>query len=109
MTKLCIIKKRTINSGSFSIIITSERDFVKENCGSRSCRNGFLQLLLAEGLAVSALVFSGIHFVGAHQDFIQRTVILMAAVVGALLNGTLDTLVGMAVHSKSLLCIWIRQ
>ena len=60
-------------------------------------------LLLAEGLAVGALVVSGIHLVGANQDFVQRAVVLMAAVMGALLDGTFDTLVCMTVHKKSLL------
>ena len=35
---------------------------------------------------------------GAHQDLIQRAVVLMAAVMGALLDGTFNTLVGMTVH-----------
>ena len=60
-------------------------------------------LLLAEGLAVSALIGSGVHLVGAHQDLIQRTVVLMAAVMGALLDGALDALVCMTVHNESLL------
>jgi len=58
-------------------------------------------LLLAERLAVSALVGGGIHLVGAHQDLVQRTVVLMAAVMGALLDGTFNALVCMAVHRKA--------
>ena len=38
-----------------------------------------------------------------HQDAIQRAVVLALAVVGALLDSTLDALVGMTVHSSSLL------
>ena len=38
---------------------------------------------------------------GAHQNLVQRTVVLVAAVVSTLLDGTLDTLVGMAVHKKA--------
>ena len=38
---------------------------------------------------------------GAHQDLVQRAVVLMAAVMGTLLDGTFDTLVGMAIHNKS--------
>ena len=40
-----------------------------------------------------------------HQNLIQRTVVLTLAVVCALLNGTFDALVGMAVHSCFLLLI----
>ena len=58
-------------------------------------------LLLAERLAVGALVVSGIHLVGANQDFVQRTVVLVAAVMGALLDGTFDTLVCMTIHRKA--------
>lgn len=60
-------------------------------------------LLLTEGLAVSALIGGGIHLVGANQDLIQRTVVLMAAVMGTLLDGAFDALVCMTVHSESLL------
>ena len=38
---------------------------------------------------------------GADQDLIQGTVVLLAAMMGALLDGTLDTLVCMAVHKKA--------
>ena len=60
-----------------------------------------MQLLLAEGLAVGALIGGGVHFVGANQDFIQGTVVLVAAMMGALLDGTFDTLVCMTVHRKA--------
>ena len=104
MKKLCIIKKRSINSGRYDNIIAADGGFVKENCGSMLLPQYFaLQLLLTEGLAVGALVLGGVHLMGAHQDFIQRAVVLMAAVMGALLDGTFDTLVGMTVHIKSLL------
>ena len=61
-------------------------------------QSSFLQLLLAEGHAVGALVNSGIHLVGAHQDFVQVAVIFVAAMMGTLCDGTLNTLVGMAIH-----------
>ena len=61
-------------------------------------QSSFLQLLLAEGHAVGALVNSGIHLVGAHQDFVQGAVIFVAAMMGTLCDGTLNTLVGMAIH-----------
>ena len=58
-------------------------------------------LLLAEGLAVGALIVGRIHLVGAHQDLVQRTVVLVAAVMGALLDGTFNTLVSMTIHRKT--------
>ena len=67
------------------------------------CRNNPVSLLFAEGHAVSALVNSGTHFVGTHQDLIQRAEILVLTMVGTLLDGALDALVGMTVHTKSLL------
>ena len=60
-------------------------------------------LALAEGLAVGALVLSGICFVGADQNAIQRAVVLAVAVISALLYGAFDALVGMAVHIHFLL------
>ena len=60
-------------------------------------------LLLAERLAVSALIGSGIHLMGTHQDLIQGTVVLVAAVMGALLDGAFDALVCMTVHKSGLL------
>ena len=60
-------------------------------------------LLLAEGLAVSALVHGRILLVGAHQDLVQRAVVLSVAVVSAGLDGAFDTLVGIAVHCDILL------
>jgi len=98
MKKLCIIKKRNINSGSCDNIIASAEGFVKENCGSICCRNNRLSLLLAEGHAVGALVRGRIHLVGAHHDLIQGAVVFVLTMVGALLDGTLDALVCMTVH-----------
>ena len=40
---------------------------------------------------------------GAHQDFVQRAVVLAVAVIGALLHGAFDALVGIAVHGDFLL------
>ena len=61
------------------------------------------ELLSAEGLAVGAGIRGGVNLVGTHQNPVQRAVILTVAVVGALLNGTFDTLVCMAVHIEFLL------
>ena len=59
--------------------------------------------LCAEGLAVGALVSGGVGLMGTNQDPLQGTVICILAVMGALLDSTLDTLVCMAIHSFILL------
>ena len=56
------------------------------------------RLLLAEGLAVGALILGRIDLVGAHQDPVQRAVVLVLAVVCTLLHGAFDALVGMTIH-----------
>ena len=66
----------------------------------QACLQSF-PLLLVEGHAVGALVLSGIAFMGAYQNGIQRAVVLGSAVVGALTYGTLDALVGVTVHKRS--------
>ena len=38
---------------------------------------------------------------GAHQNVVQRTIVLGIAVISAGLDGTLDALVGLAVHDVS--------
>lgn len=60
-------------------------------------------LLSAEGHAVGALIHGGIGLMGADLDPIQRAVVLGFAVVGALMNGALHALVGMAAHNLYLL------
>ena len=40
---------------------------------------------------------------GAYQDLVQGAVILLITVMGALLDSTLDALVGIAVHNRFLL------
>ena len=62
-------------------------------------------LLLAEGLAVGALILGRIGLMGTHQNPVQRAVVLAVAVVSALLDGTLNTFVGIAVHDFILLLI----
>ena len=62
-------------------------------------------LLLAEGLAVRALIHGGILLMGADQDLVQRTVVLSLAMMGALLNGALNALVCMAIHNPILLLV----
>ena len=65
--------------------------------------------LLPEGLAVGALIHSGVRLVGTHQDAVQRAVVGLVAVVSAGLDSALDALVGILVHVRSsfLLCSWI--
>ena len=75
----------------------------KENAATSAA--AFDSLLLAEGLTVGALILSGIRFMGADQNAIQRTVVLAVAMICALLNGTLDALVCMAVHVHFLLVL----
>jgi len=60
-------------------------------------------LLSAEGLAVGALIGSRIFFMGANQDPVQRAVICLIAMVGALLDGAFDALVCILVHRSFLL------
>ena len=74
----------------------------KQKAAAFAAANG---LLLAEGLAVGALIDSGVTFVGAHQDAVQGAVILGVAVVSALLDGAFDTLVCIAVHGLFLLLL----
>ena len=109
MKKLCIRIKRNINSGNYLLVIASSGRFVKQNCGSFRCRGCPVQLLLAEGHAVGALVHGGIHLMGANQNLVQGAVVLVAAMMGALSDGTFDTLVSMAIHNERPPLIWIRE
>ena len=61
------------------------------------------KLLLAEGLAVGALIHGRVCLVGAHQNTIQGAEVLGIAVVCAGLYGAFNTLVGIGVHVFSLL------
>ena len=62
-----------------------------------------LGLLLSKGLAIGASIHSGIYFVSAHLNAVQRAVVLVLAVVCALGNGAFDALVCVTVHSQFLL------
>ena len=61
-------------------------------------RNDSASSLLAEGLAVSALIHGGICLMGAYQDPLQRAKVGILAVMGALLDSTLNALVCMTIH-----------
>lgn len=56
------------------------------------CRKGNPTLLCfqLEGFAVSAFVHCGVGFVGSHLYAVQRAVILVLAMIGALLYAALD-------------------
>ena len=107
MKKLCMDRKRYLNKSL--ILYSISRLFVKLPMGKFSKGLPLLRqtlcfsLLLAEGHAVGALVHSRILLMGTHQDPVQRAVVLAVAVVSALLDGTFDALVSMAVHNKRLL------
>ena len=73
--------------------------FGKENAAAAAAAFDFL--LPAEGLAVSALILSRIHFMGAHQNAVQGAIVLAVAVVCTLLNGAFDALICMTVHISS--------
>ena len=62
---------------------------------SRSSGQGLLFQL--EALAVGALDLSGVGFVGTDLDAVQAAVVGILAVVGAVVHGALDALVGGAV------------
>ena len=60
-------------------------------------------LLLAERLAVGALVFGGVHLMGTDQDPVQRAVVFILAMVSALLDSTFDAFICVTVHKEILL------
>ena len=82
------------------MIVQPEHSCVKRNRGGMS-RRDFAGSLLAEGLAVGALVHGGVSLVGTNQDAVQRAVVFVLAVVCALMDGALDALVGVAFHRDS--------
>ena len=63
-----------------------------------------MQLLLAEGHAVGALVNSRVRLMGTHHDLVQGAVVLVLTMVGTLLDSTFDTLVCMTAHKKASFC-----
>ena len=72
-------------------------------------RRNLVFLLLAEGHAIGALVHSGVCFMGAHHDPLQRAVVCFIAVVHTLSNGALNALVGIMVHGLFLLFLMMLQ
>ena len=113
MKKICTVIKAFINKyflivSNFFFIIPLQWYFVKtEKSGGKRRRKD--TLLFLEGLAVGALIHSGICFVGTYQDFVQRAEIFTVTVVSALLNGTFDGFIGLAVHLTSSFYFEIRS
>lgn len=66
-------------------------------CRSFVLRQGIFErnqgLLLFKAHAVGALIHSGIGLMGAHMDLAERTVVLIGAVMGALIDRTGNGLV----------------
>ena len=73
----------------------------KKAAAENTAANRDFALLLAEGHAVGALILCGIVLVGTDTDPVQRTVIFLLAMVGALTDSAFNGLVGMAVHKKA--------
>ena len=65
---------------------------------SQCLSHALKSLLLAEGHAVGALIHAGVGFVSTHKDPIQRAEVLSIAMMGALLDGAFNALVGVAIH-----------
>ena len=96
------LKESSVFLFNFLDIITALRSFVKGSVrkNAAAAAAAFMPFLsLAEGLAVRALVLSGICLVGTHQNPIQRAVVLAVAVICALLNGAFDALICVAIHN----------
>ena len=58
------------------------------------------ELFQAEALAVGALDLGGVGLMGANLNRLQTAVILVLAVMGAVVDGALDALVGNVVHDS---------
>ena len=92
--------------GSLTLPYIRNRILLFKSCEQKDRGSGLpsrsVCLLLPEGLAVGTLICSGVHFVGTNQNVLQGAVVLILAVMGTLLNGTFDTLIG-AIHWSFLL------
>ena len=99
------LKKSSVFLFNFLDIITVLHSFVKGLNGKNAAAiaAAFMPLSLAEGLAVGALVLSGVCLVGAHQNTVQRAVVLAVAVVSTLTNSAFNALICVIVHCHFLL------
>ena len=95
MKEICTISK------ILSILLSYH--ICQDDCGGNCRRSWTVSSLLAEGLAVGALILGGICLMGAHQNVVQGAIICIVAVVCALGNGTFNALVRTAVHNHFLL------
>ena len=109
MKILCTIPKRNLNNfvkKRILLIIPANAATVKDfPLKMRRPKPPLQRLLLAEGLAVSALVHSRIGLVGTYHNTLQGAVVCILAMMGALSDSTLDTLVSMAAHIPFLLLL----
>ena len=110
MSKLCTSIKGFFNEifmktqENFPLIIAVSPLFVKPKICERRRRSAAVShSLLAEALAVGALILGGVGLMGTHQNPVQRAVVLMVAVVSAGLDSAFDALVCIAVHIVFLL------
>ena len=102
MKKICTLRERYLNYENLYTIILLFIWTVKNKRGSDFLPRLFF-LLQLKGFAVGAFAHGGILFVGSHQNPVKRTVVLSAAVIGALLHSAVDTVIGMAAHVVHLL------
>ena len=100
MKKMCTSAEQTINLPNHTAFAHFRQ--VKIAAAIAAATDGSL---LAEGLAVGALVLGGVDLMSAHQDPIQRAVVLILAVISTLLDGAFNALVGMTVHRVSSFCL----
>ena len=101
MKIVCYFRK--FQNRLYSLRTASSRKIAAASAAAILAGSVFVESLLAEGLAVGALVHGGVNFVGAHQDAVQRAVVLVLAVVCALMDGAFDALIGVATHNLFLL------
>ena len=105
MKNVCTLQKRYLKSAYHgnNILFSVPRQAEKRKGTAGVPFQAAPGLLSAEGFAVGALIHGGIGLVGAHQNPVQRAVILLFAVMGALVHGAFDALVGMTIHCFFLL------
>ena len=71
--------------------------------GGTPARNDSVLSLLTEGLAVSTLIHGGVGLMGTYQNPLQGAEVCILAVMGTLLDSTLNALVCMTIHNMILL------
>jgi len=101
MKNVCTFVGRRLNFWKFlAVIITPAPCLRQEKTRQLQLpRIIKMELLLAEGHAVGALIHSGIVFVGTHQNPVQRTIVLVFTMMGTLVDSAFNTLVCVVVHN----------